>query len=100
MRRPQVDKKGRAVSWSFTEVRLDGTLQISVVSDVVSHTVCCVSSKTANLNVVIQTTLLRILFLHPTFSLKVLYRMRGATYINQKQNIFTINDKLVVRSIG
>lgn len=22
MRRPQVDKKGRAVSWSFTEVRL------------------------------------------------------------------------------
>lgn len=23
MRRPQVDKKGRAVSWSFTEVRLD-----------------------------------------------------------------------------
>lgn len=28
MRRPQVDKKGRAVSWSFTEVRLDSTLQI------------------------------------------------------------------------
>lgn len=23
MRRPQVDKKGRAVSWSFTEVGLD-----------------------------------------------------------------------------
>ncbi len=28
MRRPQVDKKGRAVSWSFTEVRLDSALQI------------------------------------------------------------------------
>lgn len=27
MRRPQVDKKGRAVSWSFTEVRLESTLQ-------------------------------------------------------------------------
>ncbi|XP_035516415.1 thioredoxin-related transmembrane protein 2-B-like [Morone saxatilis] len=26
MRRPQVDKKGRAVSWSFTEVRLDRAL--------------------------------------------------------------------------
>lgn len=29
MRRPQVDKKGRAVSWSFTEVRL----LFAVVSD-------------------------------------------------------------------
>ena len=28
MRRPQVDKKGRAVSWSFTEVRLDNPLKI------------------------------------------------------------------------
>lgn len=29
MRRPQVDKKGRAVSWSFTEVSLDNTHQDS-----------------------------------------------------------------------
>lgn len=28
MRRPQIDKKGRAVSWTFSEVR--GTLQPSV----------------------------------------------------------------------
>lgn len=41
MRRPQVDKKGRAVSWSFTEVRLESTLQGSHLK----KTVCSIHYK-------------------------------------------------------
>lgn len=37
MRRPQVDKKGRAVSWSFTEVRL----LFAVVSALITYKYSC-----------------------------------------------------------
>lgn len=46
MRRPQVDKKGRAVSWSFTEVSLNSTHQDSrrrFATLTRIHTVCLTS---------------------------------------------------------
>lgn len=45
MRRPQVDKKGRAVSWSFTEVRLDSALKTCENTWLMQSIICTVSSK-------------------------------------------------------